>query len=144
MAYPLLLIPYISLTYDVIGKASRAAELRVEYIIVREWFLNIGRIASILFFIGIISIFPEEQSIPYVLLIVGSGHLWIYFFVKRIQPPDGHSEVMPNVNESEGRVVLIKLCKISTSFDRILVLFYNNKCITCRVRKLFYALNLEC
>ncbi|RQW20016.1 MFS transporter [Bacillus sp. C1-1] len=103
VAYPLLLIPYVSLTYDVIGKASRAAELRVEYIIVREWFLNIGRIASILFFIAIISVFPEEHAIPYVLLIVGSGHLWIYFFVKRIQPPDAHSDVMPNVNESEGQ-----------------------------------------
>ncbi|MFP3339596.1 hypothetical protein R0J91_16580, partial [Micrococcus sp. SIMBA_131] len=35
LAYPLLLVPYISLTYDVIGKAWNAAEMRIEYIVVR-------------------------------------------------------------------------------------------------------------
>ncbi|MFB4211825.1 MFS transporter [Shouchella sp. JSM 1781072] len=102
IAYPLLLIPYVSLTYDVIGKAHRAADLRVEYIIVREWFLNIGRIASILLFIAVISIFPEEQSIPYILLVVGSGHMWIYFFIKHINQPTRPPEPMPNVSQSEG------------------------------------------
>src|SRR5690606_5942353 len=50
IAYPLLLVPYVSLTYDVIGKGWKAAEMRVEYIVVRELFLNIGRAISIIGF----------------------------------------------------------------------------------------------
>lgn len=104
IAYPMLLIPYISLTYDVIGKAHRAGELRVEYVVVRELFLNMGRIASILLFIAAIKLFPEKQAIPAVLLIVGSGHMFIYLFVRKIQlnpekPPENR---VPPVNQTEG------------------------------------------
>lgn len=50
IGYPILLVPYSSLTYDVIGKARYARKARIEYIVVREVFLNIGRIVSILVF----------------------------------------------------------------------------------------------
>ncbi|GAF12012.1 LOW QUALITY PROTEIN: membrane protein [Bacillus sp. JCM 19045] len=102
IAYPLLLIPYVSLTYDVIGKANRSGELRVEYIVVRECFLNIGRISSILFFIAAITLFNEEKVIPIVLLVVGSGHLWIYFFVRTIRLKKEDQEVIPSVHLTEG------------------------------------------
>src|SRR5699024_497173 len=46
IAYPVVNVPYASLTYDVIGKARKAKELRVEYIVVRELFVNIGRVTS--------------------------------------------------------------------------------------------------
>src|SRR5699024_3635472 len=48
MAYPTINVPYASLTYDVIGKANQAKELRIEYIVVREFFVNIGRVLSII------------------------------------------------------------------------------------------------
>src|SRR5690606_40102171 len=58
LAYPLMLVPYSSMTFDVIGKAWKPAEMRIEYIVVREAFLNTGRIISILIFIGAIYFFP--------------------------------------------------------------------------------------
>lgn len=84
MAYPILNVPYASLTYDVIGKAWKAKDLRIEYIVVRELFVNIGRVSSIVMFLIAISLFPTEKMIPILLMIFGTGHLFIYFFVKNI------------------------------------------------------------
>ncbi|WNF37757.1 MFS transporter [Bacillaceae bacterium IKA-2] len=85
IAYPILLVPYISLTYDVIGRGWKAAEMRVEYIVVRELYLNSGRIVSILLFLLTIKIFDEEKGIPMLLLILGAGHLIIYFFIRKVK-----------------------------------------------------------
>jgi MFS transporter, YQGE family, putative transporter len=87
IAYPVLLVPYISTTYDVIGIGWKAAEMRIEYIVVREIFLNIGRIVSILAFLGAVTLFNEEKSIPILLLFLGAGHSLIYLFIKRVQLP---------------------------------------------------------
>lgn len=84
IAYPLLLVPYSSMTYDVIGTAWKAAEMRIEYIVVRELFLNTGRAISLLVFIFSVTYFNEEKCIPILLLILGAGHSCIYFFVRRI------------------------------------------------------------
>ncbi|WP_100010644.1 MFS transporter [Lentibacillus sediminis] len=84
MAYPIINVPYNSMTYDVIGKAWRAKELRVEYIVVRELFVNIGRVTSILVFLLAVSLMPAEDIIPWLLVIFGTGHLFIYLFVKDI------------------------------------------------------------
>ncbi|WNF21730.1 MFS transporter [Mesobacillus jeotgali] len=85
VAYPLLLVPYASMTYDVIGRGWKAAEMRIEYIVVRELFLNLGRVTSILLFLASIRIFNEEQAIPILLVILGSGHTLIYLFIRKIQ-----------------------------------------------------------
>ncbi|MDE3839610.1 MFS transporter [Bacillus methanolicus] len=84
IAYPILLVPYMSLTYDVIGKGWKAAEMRIEYIVVREIFLNAGRIVSILLFLLAITFFNEEKSIPVLLMLLGAGHSCIYLFVRNI------------------------------------------------------------
>lgn len=84
IAYPILLAPYNSLTYDVIGQAQRAREHRIEYIVVREWFLNAGRILSVICFIITILIWPAEKSIPIFLVVAGAGHLLIYLNIKNI------------------------------------------------------------
>jgi MFS transporter, YQGE family, putative transporter len=84
VAYPLLLVPYASMTYDVIGRGWKAAEMRIEYIVVRELFLNLGRVTSILLFLASIHVFNEERAIPVLLVILGSGHTLIYFFIRKI------------------------------------------------------------
>ncbi|RWZ60065.1 MFS transporter [Halobacillus fulvus] len=84
--FPLFYVPYISLTYDVIGKSWNAGEMRIEYIVVREIFLNGGRVLSILIFLLAITMIEPESGIPYILLIVGSGHFIVYFFIRRIDP----------------------------------------------------------
>ncbi|WHX99327.1 MFS transporter [Neobacillus sp. DY30] len=87
VAYPILLVPYMSTTYDVIGSAWKAAEMRIEYIVVREIYINLGRIVSILSFLAAVTWFNEQQSIPILLLFLGAGHSLIYFFVRRVQLP---------------------------------------------------------
>lgn len=84
IGYPLLLVPYISLTYDVIGRGFQAAEMRIEYIVVRELFLNAGRIVSIVAFLVCLSLFKAETVIPILLVFLGMGHMLIYFFIRRI------------------------------------------------------------
>ncbi len=85
IAYPILLVPYISMTYDVIGTGWKAAEMRIEYIVVRELFLNGGRIVSVLAFIAAVTLFDQKVSIPVLLLLLGAGHSMIYFFIRKIQ-----------------------------------------------------------
>lgn len=85
VAYPILLVPYMSTTYDVIGSAWKAAEMRIEYIVVREIYINLGRIVSILSFLAAVTWFNEKQSIPILLLFLGAGHSLIYLFVRRVQ-----------------------------------------------------------
>ncbi len=105
LSYPILLVPYISLTYDIIGKGWKAAEMRVEYIVVREVFLNCGRITSILLFLFTVTIFNEEQGIPLLLLFIGAGHLMIYFFVRHVKvesPSKGGEEYTLPRNKKQG------------------------------------------
>jgi MFS transporter, YQGE family, putative transporter len=87
IAYPILLVPYISTTYDVIGSGWNAAEMRIEYIVVREIFLHFGRIFSIVLFLVSIFFFDPEKSIPILLLILGAGHTCIYYFLRQVQLP---------------------------------------------------------
>ncbi|WRP05280.1 MFS transporter [Rossellomorea aquimaris] len=87
IAYPILLVPYISMTYDVIGTGWNAAEMRIEYIVVREIFLNLGRIVSVTAFIIAVTFFNHEESIPILLLMLGAGHTLIYFFVRKVDLP---------------------------------------------------------
>ncbi len=84
IAYPLLLVPYLSITYDVIGSGWKAAEMRVEYIVVREIYLNVGRVFSILLFLIMINIMDVKQGLPILFLVLGAGHSLIYLFVRRI------------------------------------------------------------
>ncbi|MGD6832244.1 MFS transporter [Sutcliffiella halmapala] len=85
IAYPLLLVPYVSLTYDVIGKSWKAGEMRIEYIVVREIFLNGGRTFSVLLFLIAVLFFDQQKSIPVLMCIIGAGHAMIYPFVRKIE-----------------------------------------------------------
>lgn len=84
IAYPTLLVPYSSITYDVIGRGWKAAEMRVEYIVVKEIFLNTGRAISILLFMISVTQFQAEKVLPILLLILGTGHFIIYFFIRKV------------------------------------------------------------
>ncbi|MFJ8527902.1 MFS transporter [Bacillus sp. NPDC094106] len=110
IAYPILLVPYGSMTYDVIGRAKQAKEWRVEYIVVRELWLNSGRICSILSFLCAVSFFLPEKSLPVLLCILGAGHFLIYFAVKNVKYDEQNinrtsvvaGETTPNRTEPEG------------------------------------------
>lgn len=97
IAYPIINVPYISMTYDVIGKARQAKELRVEYIVIRELFVNLGRVLSILVFIIGVTLFPAEKIVPVLLAVFGIGYLFIHHFMKKV-----------NLRAPHGNEVLVK------------------------------------
>ncbi len=106
IGYPILLVPYMSLTYDVIGRAKDIVSKRIEYIVVRDVFLNIGRIISIGSFLIAVVFFNEQQSLPILLAIIGAGYSCIYFCVRNIsQPTNKHTPkpvTQPALNEGDG------------------------------------------
>ncbi|QDP40619.1 MFS transporter [Radiobacillus deserti] len=106
IGYPTLFVPYMSMTFDVIGRGWKAAEMRIEYIVVRELFTNMGRVSSIIIFISAITIFEPETAIPYLFLTLGIGHFAIYFFVKDVtitNPLTEHHAVKRELVEEENR-----------------------------------------
>jgi YQGE family putative transporter len=108
IAYPLLLVPYSSLTFDVIGRSWKSTEMRIEYIVVRELFLNGGRIVSILAFLATITFFEEKTGMPILMLILGAGHSIIYLFVRHIHLDDRGTDeerqsfIQPKLANEEG------------------------------------------
>jgi MFS transporter, YQGE family, putative transporter len=101
IAYPLLLVPYVSLTYDIIGKCRGIYEKRIEYIVVREFFLNAGRIFSILIFLLVINVLSEEKGIPLLLPILGAGHFLIYFCLRNISIPTSPADQTIELAETQ-------------------------------------------
>lgn len=99
LAYPLLLVPFSSLTYDVIGKSWKAAEMRIEYIVVREIYYNAGRIVSITTFLAFVVYMDDPKTISYLLAVLGVGHFLIYFCIRsvRLKPDaDGEEKTPPS------------------------------------------------
>jgi YQGE family putative transporter len=107
IGYPMLLVPYTSLTYDVIGRAWNAAKARIEYIVVKEIFLNTGRIVSILGFITAVTFFDEKQSIPILLAIIGAGHLVIYCFIKNVELEENHKTIEETGHKTVSKTNLV-------------------------------------
>lgn len=85
IAGPIINIPYISMTYDVIGQSRDAKQLRIEYIVVRELYLNLGRICSIVVFLLAINIYSVDLAVPSLLIIFGIGYLFIYYYMKDVR-----------------------------------------------------------
>src|SRR5699024_17650 len=83
VAYPLLNIPYNTLTYDVIGVSENAKNWRIEYVVIFECFINIGRIIFVILFISLYLIF-SEPVITYLLFIISPTFLFVYFYMKKI------------------------------------------------------------
>lgn len=85
IAFPILMVPFISMSFDVIGKARKAAEWRIEYVVGRELFLNAGRIVSVLIFMFAIALFDPEKVFPYILILFGNVQLFIYLFIRKVE-----------------------------------------------------------
>lgn len=82
--YPFMLVPFQSISYDVVGQLPNLGEYRLEYLVLRDLFLNTGRFVSVLFYILILLTFPLKIALSLILLVLGSGHSLIYFIVRKI------------------------------------------------------------
>lgn len=83
--YPFMLVPFQSISYDVVGKLPNLGEYRLEYLVWRDLFLTTGRLISVIFYIICLFTFPTRVALPIILLVLGSGHSIIYFIVRKLE-----------------------------------------------------------
>ncbi|MEF3308392.1 MFS transporter [Paenibacillus sp. GYB004] len=79
---PLYTIPMTSSVFDIIGRDRDSSEHRVEYVVLRELGLNVGRIAGTLVFILVVSWTTAPQAINWLLLGIGSSPLLAWLFMR--------------------------------------------------------------
>lgn len=84
IAYPIINIPLNSSAYDVIGNSPYAKDLRIEYVVTLELFVNLGRVISISIFIICLLIFHSFKVIPILLVILSHAYLLVYYFMNKI------------------------------------------------------------
>lgn len=85
IVYFILFVLYGLMIYDVIGRVKNVREWCVEYVVVWELWLNVGRICFILSFLCVVLFFLFEKSLFYLLCILGVGYFFIYFVVKNVK-----------------------------------------------------------
>src|SRR5690625_3383619 len=83
LAYPLFNVPYNSMTYDVIGKSKRAKDWRIEYVVIFEIFINLGRVLSVCMFIIVYLLFGD-MAIRYLLLVISQSYLVIFYYLRKV------------------------------------------------------------
>ncbi|MDF2670805.1 MAG: transporter [Paenibacillus sp.] len=80
---PLYTIPMTSSVFDIIGRDEQSASQRVEYVVMREAGLNIGRMLGTLTFILVISLTSSSpQALNWLLLGIGSSPLLAWWFMR--------------------------------------------------------------
>ena len=85
--YPLYIIPMTSAVFDLIGQDEESASRRVEYVVIRELGLNVGRIVGMIFFLITLSISTAPLVINCLLLVVGSSPILSWVLMrKRLTP----------------------------------------------------------
>lgn len=80
---PFYLVPLTSIVFDAIGKDRFSAEHRVEYVVVRELGLNIGRILSIGLFLTVISFDHSNRALTFLMFFVGSVPILAWFAIRK-------------------------------------------------------------
>lgn len=80
---PLLLIPYSCLALDVMGQLPEAVHRKVEYLVIREVALNVGRCLSLLVLILCEFWLPDRASIRISFLLIGIAPLTGLLFYRR-------------------------------------------------------------
>lgn len=82
--FPLYNIPSTSTVFDYIGRDEDSAAHRVEYVVLREVALSVGRMTGTLLFISVISISDEPLWLNTFLLIIGSAPIFSWLFMRTV------------------------------------------------------------
>lgn len=89
--FPLYIIPMTSTVFDYIGHDEDSAAHRVEYVVLREESLNLGRMIGTLLFIIVVSISKKPIVLNSFLLIIGSMPIVSWLFMKAVLKRYKHS-----------------------------------------------------
>ncbi len=84
LAYPLFSVPIISTVFDLIGTNEESAKNRVEYVVLREFGLDAGRLSGILIFLVVTSFSTSPATLNWLILLIGTGPLIAWFCMKRL------------------------------------------------------------
>lgn len=82
LTYPLYGIPMTSAVFDLIGGSEESARQRVEYVVVRELALNVGRIAGMASFLVTVHFSRAPLVLNVLMLVVGSAPLFSWLFMR--------------------------------------------------------------
>ncbi|MBC8080338.1 MAG: MFS transporter [Gorillibacterium sp.] len=75
---PLYFIPVTSVIFDLIGQEPDGVEKRVEYVVVREIGINLGRILGTLMFLVTVSLTDSPLALTLLLFLIGSTPLVVW------------------------------------------------------------------
>jgi YQGE family putative transporter len=79
---PLYIVPLTSIVFDAIGKDHDSAEHRVEFVVLREIGLNLGRVLSVLVFITVVLYRKDELALTLLTFIVGTVPILAWFAIR--------------------------------------------------------------
>lgn len=82
--FPLYSIPMTSTVFDYIGRDEESAAHRVEYVVLREVSMNVGRLFGTLLFILVISLSKDPLVLNIFLLTVGSAPIFSWMFMSAV------------------------------------------------------------
>jgi YQGE family putative transporter len=82
--YPLYSIPMTSTVFDLIGQNEDSARNRVEYVVMREIALDVGRIAGVAIFLVVVSLNRTPAALNWLMLAVGSSPLFAWIWMKKL------------------------------------------------------------
>ncbi len=82
---PLFFIPAVSIVFDAIGKSQDSAQWKVEYIIIRETGLNIGRLIALAIFIVLVNWNDEPIVLNSLLMAVSLAQLLTWYYMRKIK-----------------------------------------------------------
>ncbi|WP_128894864.1 MFS transporter [Longirhabdus pacifica] len=100
---PYFVVPMTSSVFDIIGKTQESAQHRVEYVVLRETGLNLGRILGTVLFIIVLAIFGQNNALimTVLILIIGSTPLVAWMFMRNLL--DQHERNVKPFKPYEGR-----------------------------------------
>ncbi|MGI6125580.1 MAG: MFS transporter [Planifilum sp.] len=89
---PLYFIPLTSTVFDVIGESRESARFRVEFVVARELALNVGRVLSLIAFIGWVQRAPSPEQLRWLILAIGFVPIFSWLAMRHVpllenQPP---------------------------------------------------------
>jgi len=84
---PFFIVPVNSAAFNILSR-NHEEDMRIEYIINREFSLNIGRIVSTSLLIILLTFIKSKKILNYFLIFIGSAQLISLYFLKKIKTWD--------------------------------------------------------
>lgn len=80
---PLYMIPMTSSVFDLIGRNEQSARARVEYIVLREAALTVGRLTGLTAYLLVLPGHPTERALTWLLIGVGAAPIAGWWLIRR-------------------------------------------------------------